>query len=222
MTEQAPPPGDPQQDTNELRIRPLEEAIPLVRANQEQLRRELGVPTKAEVEDSDPRVPAIECDPLLKADEFLARTEHAEAIIVVAFASGAMPDRLVPAIRQRIQEGIPVFVLSNNPGENHGPLRVIYAAGSGAYEAGAVRLEKVNVNHHREVKAAIHEALAKGLRGQALAREIGQLYTYQDGETLPVAEWDRPGFTPPPIKDIRAILRDSGFTDDDGNYIPPQ
>lgn len=139
--------------------------IPLVQANAEQLRAELGIPTKAEIEESDPRVPAFMCDPFLGADDFLARTQHAQAVLVVAFATGALPDRLVPAIQQRISEGIPVLVLSNNPGDSCGILGVKYDAGSGAYNAGAVGLQKVNVNQHREVKTAILEALSRGLTG---------------------------------------------------------
>lgn len=219
MSDLNSPDGDEQDG---LSLGPLEEVIPLVQANDEQVRSELGIPTNAEVEDSDPRVPALMCDPFLTADYFLKKTEHAQAIVVVAFATGAMPDRLVPAIQQRLQQGIPVFVLSNNPGDSHGILRVKYAAGSGAYEAGAIGLQKVNVNQHQEVKAAISEALERGLSGQELAREIEQRYAYQEGEELPLAEWDDPDSVDPPRKSVMDILRNGGFVDDEGNYTPSE
>lgn len=218
MSEVNSPGGDQQPG---LRIRPLEEVIPLVKGNAEKLRSEFGIPTRAEIEDSDPKVPTLMCDPFIKADDFLARTERAEAIIVVAFATGAMPDRLVPAIQQRIQQGIPVFVLSDNPGNNHGILRVIYDAGSGAYKAGAIGLQKINVNQYRELKAIILEALGKGLKGKDLEREIEQRYAYQQGEKKPLAQWEDPNYVDPPRKTMRQILRDSGFIDDDGEYTPP-
>ena len=203
-----------------LRIRSLDEVLPLVQAAHEQVSAELGIPTKAEFEDSFPGVPAFYCDPFLMPDEFLTRSEGAQAILVASFATGAMPDRLVPAMQQRLSEGVPIFVISNNPGENFGIMKVIYAAGEGAYKSGAIGLQKVNINSHREVKAAILEALGRGLRGQELVREIEQRYAFQEGEARPVAQWDQPGFVLPPASDIQTILQQSGFTDADGNYIP--
>ena len=108
----------------------------LVSANDEDVRAALGVPTKAEIEASDPRLPAFMCDPFITEEIFLERTKAAQAILIVAFATAAMPDRLVTAISKRISEGISVFVLSNNPGSDHGILRILYAAGKGAYHAG--------------------------------------------------------------------------------------
>jgi len=207
-------------EKSELNIRPAEEVIPKVKEVDEQLRSKLKIPTKAEVENSDKSTPFLMCDPFIEADDFLSRTKHAKAIIVVAFASGAMPDRLVPAIKQRIEQGIPVFVLSNNPRDDSGILSVKYEAGSGAYYAGAIGLQKVNVKNHLEVKDTIRRALKKGLTGQELAKEIEQSYAYKEGEELPVNEWDDPNYVEPPKKDMKDILKDSGFTDNDGNYIP--
>ena len=205
-----------------LRAVPLGEVIARERARDEQIRRELGIPTKSEVESSDPLLPTLMCDPFINSADFLAKTEQAPAILLVAFATGAMPDRLVPAIQQRLQQGIPVFVLSNNPADPSGIMRVIYAAGSGAYKAGAVGLQKVNVKDHVEVKAAILVALASGLRGQALSGEIEQRFAYQEGEEVPLAEWDRPDYTDPPRVDIREMLFKGGFTDSNGNYLLPK
>lgn len=160
------------------------------------------------------------CDPFLNAGEFLARTEQSQAIIFVAFASGALPDRLVPAMQQRMNEGIPIFVLSNNPGDKHGILAIHYDAGSRAYKSGAVALQKINVNHHEELKRVIADCLAEGLSGPALTKEIEQRYAFKEGEPLPLAQWDDPNYVAPPRKEIRQILLDSGFMDTDGNYIP--
>lgn len=213
--------GQPIGQSSGLRIRPLDEVIPLVQAAHEQVSAELGIPTKAAFEDSFPEVPAFYCDPFLMPDEFLARSEGAQAILVASFATGTIPDRLVPAMQQRLSEGVPIFVVSNNPGENFGITKITYAAGEEAYKSGAIALQKVNINHHREVKATILvEALGRGLRGQELAREIEQRYAFQEGEAKPVAEWDQPEFVLPPASDIGTILRQSGFTDAEGNYIP--
>lgn len=180
----------------EQHAQPVEKVTPLVEASQ-QVSTEMKTPTKPEIRNSDSRVVPLMCEPGLNEDHFLRLTDGAKAIIFVTYASGAMPDRLVPAIQQRIQEGIPVFVLSDNRGDQHGILKIKYTAGKGAYDAGAVPLENVNVNHQAEVFAAITEALNKGLSGQALAEEIRQRYAFHEGETKPVAEWDRPGYIPP-------------------------
>lgn len=212
---------DPAKKDDGLRIRPFEEAATWVQANNEKVRAAIGIPTKAEVETSDSRVPTLMCTPFLEAEEFLERTQSAQAIIVVAFATGAMPDRLVPAMQQRLQEGVPIFVLSDNAGNDHGILKITYAAGIGAYKAGAIPLEKANVNNHQEVKAAILEALDQGIKGQELTRTIKEKFSYQKGETRPVAQWDNPDYVAPPRKNIREILFEGGFIDQDGKYTPP-
>lgn len=184
---------------SERHILSTEDAASLVTTD-EQAKIEIKGFAKAETEVPDPRVPSVMCTPLLTEGQFLKLTAEAKAIIVVAYASGAMPDRLAPAIKQRIQEGIPVMVLSNNPGDQAGIIKFDYAAGKEAYDAGAVPLEKVNINQQGEVMAAIIEALNQGLRGQALAEAIRQRYAYGEGETKPLAEWDRPGYIPPHLR----------------------
>ena len=207
----------------ELHVRPVEDVAHSVKAD-ERVRTEMKVPPKSETKDSDPRVSALMCTPLLTNEQFLRLTADVEAIVLVAYASGAMPDRLVPAIQQRIQEGTPIFVLSDNPGDQDGIVRIRYAAGKGAYDAGAVPLEKVNVNQQQEVVAAIVAALNKGLRGPALAEEIKRLYAYSKDETRPAAQLDDSAYLASFRERTDRILRlrKERFSDRDHSDSPPK
>jgi hypothetical protein len=190
-----------------------------VRENDDFNRKGLGIPTQDEVELSTPDIAVFQCDPFLKPEEILEYSKDAKAIVLVTFASGAMPDRLAPAIEQRLREGVAVVLLSDNAGDGHGILKMVYAAGERIYEAGAVPLEKVNIMNHTEVKAAIQVAIDEGLSGRALAQKIGEMYSYKPGEEKPVAQWDQPGFELKPSTDLRAMMKKGGFIDDDGNYL---
>ena len=203
----------------EQHIRSVEDEASLSRTN-EQGSAETKTSAKAETTDSNSKVATLVCSPGLTEDQFLSWTDGAKAIIVVAYATGTMPDRLVPAIQRRIQEGIPVFVLSDNPGDQHGIVKIMYAAGKGAYDAGAVPLEKVNVNQQAEVFVAITEALNRGLSGQALADAIRDRYAYHQGETKPIAEWDDPAYIPPHSR--TRVTRVSGLTGQNDNDSSPK
>ena len=190
-----------------------------VRVNDDFNRKSLGIPTQNEVELSTPDIAVFQCDPFLKPEEVLEYSKGAKAIVLVSMATGAMPDKLLPAIEQRIKEGVAVFVLSDNAGDGHGILKVNYEAGKCIYDAGAVPLEKVNIMDHIEVKAAIQQAIDAKYSGWALAGVIRGLYEYKPGEQKPIPEWEEPGFVMGPIKDLRQVLIDGGFIDEDGNYL---
>ncbi len=206
---------------DKLTIRALEEALPFVEENNEETRRLLGIPTKAEFENSpDPRVAAVMATPFLKPDEFDQLTTGKQVILFCGFATGTIPDRLVPIFERRISEGTVCIVVSDNAGNDHGILKIAYAAGEGAYEAGALPLEKVNINAHSQIKAVITQALNEGLSGSRLLQRMRDLYSYKEDEQKPLAEWDKPEGVLPPVSPIREILVRSGFVDEDGNHLP--
>lgn len=212
--------------SEQLRIRPPEEVIPLVMRSREEVARELGIPTDTEVEHSpDPRLVAVMAIPYLTVEEFAARTATAQVILLCTFASGAMPNRLAPVIKERIAAGVPVIVISDNAGDNCGILKIIYEAGKEAYDAGAFPLQKVNIMQHEEIKTALIKALDEGKRGQELVECMRELYSFKEGEQMHIAEWDDFNYVLPPQKSLTPkllidILRDSGFIDAEGKYTP--
>ena len=136
-------------------------------------------------------VPVTRCTPALTKDRFLVMSEEAEAVVVITFATGTVPDRIVPAIQKRIDEGVAVVALSDNLGDSRGILRVTYEAGSGVYESGMVGLQKANVHHVQEVLEALSTGIKEGLRGTDLANAMEERYAYKEGEEKPRAEWEQ-------------------------------
>lgn len=141
--------------------------------------------------EKEPNLSVIQCTPFLTPEQFFALSEGMEAIVVITFATGTVPDRIVPAIKRRIEEGIAVVALTNNPGNDHGMLRITYDAGSEAYESGMVGLQKVNVNHVQEVLKALSTGIKEGLRGADLANAMQEKYAYREEEEKPRAEWEQ-------------------------------
>lgn len=146
-----------------------------------------------QIEIQDRFVLIIRLNPTVTPERLDLATQDAEAVVLVVFASGALPDCLTPVIQRKISLGVPVFLLSNNPGDNHGILHPgRYAAGIGALEAGAIPLEKVNVNQAVDVEHAISQALDAGMKGAELAAHIQKQFAYGPDEEKPKAEWETP------------------------------
>lgn len=124
----------------------------------------------------------VVCNPSIRPEWLDVATKGGEVLIFVAYATGALPDALVPVLEKRIEEGVPVVILSNNPSDKHGITRVKYAAGSGAYKAGALPLQTVNINDVNLVHRTISEALDRGIEGQALTDHLKELFFYKEGE----------------------------------------
>jgi L-asparaginase/Glu-tRNA(Gln) amidotransferase subunit D len=137
---------------------------------------------EARVERKTHNIRMVVCNPTIRPEGLDEATDGAEVLIFVAYATGALPDALVPVLKKRIEEGIPVVVLSNNPGDKHGITRIKYAAGIGAYEAGALPLQTVNINDIGLVHKTISEALDRGIKGQALIDYLKELFFYKKGE----------------------------------------
>ena len=98
------------------------------------------------------------------------------AIIIIAYASGATPDRLNPWIKRIVKRGVPVFIVSDNVGENHGIQRLKYATQTAPVEAGATPLRNANVNHLAEVIYVIRQAVHARKEGKELATTLVSVY----------------------------------------------
>lgn len=124
-----------------------------------------------------PATPALAGSPALTA-EFFDAIENAglKALVVEGYAAGTTPEALNPFIARTVQRGVPVFVLSNNPGEDHGPQRIKYAVHQQAVDAGATILRGVNINAAEEVANAIQDAIDAGKTGQDLAQALIDIY----------------------------------------------
>ncbi|PIQ77132.1 hypothetical protein COV82_06055 [Candidatus Peregrinibacteria bacterium CG11_big_fil_rev_8_21_14_0_20_46_8] len=151
---------------------------------------ELGFFEEREMERSS--VAVVRASPALTAEHFDVMTTRAEAIILIGFATGTTPDRLEPVIKKRVQSGVPVFILAANYAENNGPYRLAYAAGQGNLSAGAVLLQKININSTVFLCEIIKDAIEDGKRGQELAHYIEQMFAYHSGQQPPKAEWETP------------------------------
>lgn len=119
-------------------------------------------------------------------------TRNTKAVILIAYATGTTPEILNPVIKKLTELGTPVFLLSNNPKDSHGILKIVYAVQTESAQAGAIALQKVNINNLQEVLDAIQDELDRGKRGAELGEIIKQKFAYSEGEPLPKAEWETP------------------------------
>ncbi len=173
-----------------LIIRPLKDIMPLAKEASSTARPEgLQIP---DIEDNDPSLPTIMSLPYLTAKEFDERTLRAKAIILIGYATGTTPDRLLSIIKKRVENGVPVIILADNHGDIHGIPQLKYAAGSGALEVGAVLLQKINVRYAKMLKEDILKALDEGKQGTDLASYIEKMFAYKEGEIPPPPDWEVP------------------------------
>ncbi|OGE19653.1 hypothetical protein A3J19_02000 [Candidatus Daviesbacteria bacterium RIFCSPLOWO2_02_FULL_41_8] len=91
-----------------------------------------------------------------------------KAMILLVDATGGSKDILNPFIKEAVDEGTPVFLLSKNYGRNTGIQKVAYGTQSDAVEAGATPLRDINVNSTLEVVNVIQAAVDQGLTGSEL------------------------------------------------------
>lgn len=103
-------------------------------------------------------------------------TNFSKAIVIEAYGSGTTPEVLNPLIKDYVDKGGCVFLLSNNPGENRGILQLKYEPQVLAVEAGAVPLRDVNVNNRQAVSESIQDAINQGKTGEDLKRVIIEKY----------------------------------------------
>ncbi|MFH0820373.1 MAG: hypothetical protein V1908_01220 [Candidatus Peregrinibacteria bacterium] len=120
-------------------------------------------------------------------------TAVAKAVILVTYASGTTPGCLNPVIRARVLAGVPVFLVANNPKNDNGIINSRrYATQVSALEAGAIPIEKVNVNRIEDVLSAIQDGLDAGQTGMELGETVRVKFAYGPGEKVPLAEWETP------------------------------
>lgn len=139
------------------------------------------------------KTPIIQCDPIITPEVFNIQTAGSDAIVVVGFATGQVPERLLTVIKARVDEGIPVFLLKDNFGRDHGVLDPLREIGRPLVETGIIPLEHINVNGLVELIAAIQEEAGAGKTGAELGEAIQQRYTYGSNEAKPIPEWEIPG-----------------------------
>lgn len=124
-----------------------------------------------------PATPALIGNLDLTAQFFDAiEAEGSKALIVTGYATGTTPGALNPFITRTVERGVPVFVLSDNAGEDQGPQKIKYTAQQEAVDAGATILRDVNVNAGEEVAYAIQDAIDEGKTGEDLAQALIAIY----------------------------------------------
>ena len=124
-----------------------------------------------------PTTPALAGNLAITAEFFDAMEQaDSKALIIEGYAAGTTPVALNPFITSTVQRGVPVFILSNNPAEDHGPQRIKYATHQEAVDAGATILRGVNINGMEEVANAIQDAIDEGKTGQDLAQALIDIY----------------------------------------------
>ncbi|MBI4994063.1 hypothetical protein HZC21_00240 [Candidatus Peregrinibacteria bacterium] len=139
-----------------------------------------------------PDIGVIFISPITTPEGLEHMAHNMKAIILIAYATGTTPDILNPVIKKLTESGTPVFLLSNNPKNSHGILRTVYAVQERSAQAGAIALQKVNINNLQEVLNAIQDELNKGKKGAELGEIIRLKFAYREDEPLPKAEWETP------------------------------
>lgn len=129
-----------------------------------------------------PYVAVIDVNPALAEEKEARFTFDAhlkmdpKAFILLAYATGGTPETFNPHIRELTEKGIPVFLLSNNPGLETGIQKLAYEPQLKAVEAGATPLRDVNINRMLEVVNTIQQQIKEGLTGDKLKAAIVAKY----------------------------------------------
>ncbi len=108
----------------------------------------------------------------------------AKAILLIGYATGTTPGAINPLVKDTVESGIPIFVLSNNKGDDKGPQRITYGSQQDAVDAGITPLRDVNINHIEEVMATIDGMIADDVAGAELAQAVVDVYG-TSGRDLP-------------------------------------
>ena len=133
-----------------------------------------------------PEVPIITATPVLKEKQFSEIDSSVDAIIFITYASGTTPGWVNGAVQEKVNAGIPVFLVSNNPADNHGILNSTrYANQVGSNKAGALALEKVNINSLQEIQDVITQEYQSGKRGGELGEAVYNIFKYKEDEIKP-------------------------------------
>ena len=135
----------------------------------------------------------IEIAPGMSSEMLEEITKNSDAVVLTVYATGTSQVSLNSVIKKRTEEGIPVFLVSKNPGDSHGILKITYGPQEESRDAGAIALQKVNVNHLYDVIIpAIQSEFKKGKRGAELGNIIREKFAYQNDEPKPIPSWQDP------------------------------
>ncbi|MEK7601470.1 MAG: hypothetical protein AAB480_02980 [Patescibacteria group bacterium] len=138
----------------------------------------MGKPEGFEQTPEVPYVAVLEVTPALASTDGARLNFHAhlranpKALLLIAYASGGTPESLNPFIQEYTDRGIPVFLLSNNPADDHGIREITYGVQADAAKAGAVSFKDVNINNFHQVVRTIQDAAKEGLEGEDLKKAI--------------------------------------------------
>jgi len=164
-----------------------------------------------DIEDATYEFPVIMCRPTLTANIFALRTQYARAVVLVNYATGTTPEWLAPVIKKLTENGVPVFLVADCPGDQAGITKIGYEACTPALDAGAKPIEKVNVRDVGLVKQAVRDS-AETMSGQELADYIYRMFAYQEGEERPKPRWESPDYIATYRKEVvEPMLRRLGF-----------
>ncbi len=137
-------------------------------------------------------IPTINAYPGMDAGVLDSVAEKANAIIIVVFANGGSPQILNPSIKKITENGVPIFLVSDNAGAEHGITRVFDQTQIESAKAGAIFIEKANINNLSEISKFIQQEFAQGKSGSELGESVREHFSYKEGEQKPVMEWEDP------------------------------
>lgn len=143
-------------------------------------------------------------------------TKGAEAIVFIVSASGAIGERFGPGVEKKVSEGVPVFLVSSNSGDQHGILRAdTYGASEPVLNAGATPIGKYNVEDIELLIEIISRYLDQGLKGKELAEAVKNETSYKEGEAKPKAGWETPEDLARQAEMTKQTLRRMGLSEDE-------
>ena len=161
------------------------------------------------------RIRLIQVTPFTTPEQLEEFTEDMDVMVLIVFATGTSPTRLNDVIKKRTGEGIPVLLVSNNPGDKHGIMKITYEVQSLSLEAGAIPLEKVNINNLEEIQETIQVEFAKGKKGTELGEAIRERFAYKEGEQKSLPDWEIPEKIDEQEKFYRQTLKRGNASDEE-------
>lgn len=138
------------------------------------------------------KIASLKIAPGMTPEQLDDFTRDFNVIVLTVYATGTSPEILNEVIKKRTTEGKPVFLVSDNPGDRAGIIKVTYGTQEESKNSGAIALEKVNVNDLELLDAVIKDEFAKGKRGAELGEAVRERFAFQDDEPKPIPDWDNP------------------------------
>jgi L-asparaginase/Glu-tRNA(Gln) amidotransferase subunit D len=127
-------------------------------------------------------MPKVNCvivkgEPSLTPELFNAMTLGADSVVVITYAAGGVPEKVVPNIKSKVESGTPVFLLSDNERDPQGIVRQDkYAIHQSLAQSGATAIQGINSKNLEQLMLAIQEQSFYGKKPQELAEAISQQF----------------------------------------------